>query len=226
MSSNAAHSEDASSQAGDAHKPILSETRQALANAIFRSMQVTGEPENGYPSKLGQEALAERAGVARSTIAKYLSAKDTHESMVNPDLETVCKLATALNIPPAFLLMTSSDWSKLAQAAADAVVSSQDSIVKKIVSDLERNRIGASRRGEACLRLAERLGVRARRNESPESKESIPIHWQEAQLKVAQRSEIGILSATALPPIDGLPTEQKTILLSLCAILGASTNLK
>jgi len=226
MNSNAAHSMDAASLAGGAHRPILSETRLALANAIFRAMQVAGEPENGYPSKLGQEALAERAGIARSTVAKYLSAKDTHDSIVNPDLETVCKLATALNIPPAFLLMTPSDWSKLAQAAADAVVSSQDSIVKNIVSDLERNRIGASRRGEACLRLAERLGVRSRRNVSSESKEPIPVRWQEAQSQVEQRSEIGILCATALPPIDGITTEQKTILLSLCAILGASTNLK
>jgi len=210
----------------EAHKPLLDETRRALAQAIFRAMQVAGEPENGYPAKLGQEALAKRAGISRSTVAKYLSAKDSDESLVNPDLETVCKLAAALNIPPALLLMTPSDWSKLAQAVTDAAASIQDATVKQIIAGLERDRPGAAKRGEAGLRLAERLGVHQHRRKSINDTQDVPAHWVEAQAQTRRRSQLGILSATALPPIVDLNTDQRTILLSLCAILGASTNLK
>ena len=210
----------------EAHKPLLDETRRALAQAIFHAMQVAGEPEDGYPAKLGQEALAERAGISRSTVAKYLSAKDSNESLVNPDLETVCKIAAALNIPPALLLMTPSDWSKLAQAVTDAAASIQDAVVKQIVTELARDRPGAAGRGEAGLRLAERLGVRQSRRTSISDTHDVPAHWLEAQSQLRQRSQLGILSATALPPIGDLNAEQRTILLSLCAILGASTNLK
>lgn len=210
----------------EAHKPLLDETRRALAQAIFHAMQVAGEPENHYPAKLGQEALAERAGISRSTVAKYLSAKDSDESLVNPDLETVCKLAAALNIPPALLLMTPSDWSKLAQAVTDAAASVQDATVRKIIAELERDRPGAARRGAAALRLAEQLGVHQRRRQSINDTQDIPEHWLEAQAQARRRSQLGILSATALPPVGDLKTDQRTILLSLCAILGASTNLK
>jgi transcriptional regulator with XRE-family HTH domain len=189
-------------------------------------MQVAGELENGYPAKLGQEALAERAGIARSTVAKYLGAKDSDESLVNPDLETVCKLASALNVPPALLLMTPSDWSKLAQAITDAAASVQDSTVQHIVTELARGRSGSARRGEAGLRVAERLGVYRHRSNSISDTQDVPAHWLEAQTEARRRSQLGILTATALPPIGDLNTEQQTILLSLCVILGASTNVK
>ena len=210
----------------DAHMPLLEETRRALAQAIFHAMQVAGEPEDGYPTKLGQEALAERAGIARSTVTKYLSSKDSGESQVNPDLETVCKISAALNVPPAFLLLTPSDWSKLAQAATDAVSSSQDTVARQIVFELARDRTGAAKRGEAGLRLAERLGVYQHRRSSTFDAGDVPAHWAEAQAEARRRSQLGIVSATALPPLGDLNAEQRIILLSLCAILGASTNVK
>lgn len=210
----------------EVYKPLLEATRKALAKAMFHAMQVAGEPENGYPTKLGQEALAERAGIARSTVTKYLSSKDSDESQLNPDLETVCKISAALNVPPAFLLMTPSDWSKLAQAATDAVSSSQDAVAKQIVFDLVRDRLGAAKRGETGLRLAERLGVYQYRRSPTVDAEDVPAHWAEAQAEARRRSQLGILSATALPPLSDLNAEQKIIIMSLCAILGASTNLK
>ena len=211
----------------EAHKPLLHEARRALANAIFRAMQVAGEVENGYPAKLGQEALAERAGIARSTVSKYLGAKDSDEPQVNPDLETVCKIAAALNVPPALLLMTPSDWSKLAQAITDAAASVQDATIKHIVTELAGKRSGGAKRGEAGLRVAERLGVHQHPRKSVGGDtHDVPAHWLDAQAKARQRAQLGILTATSLPPVSDLKTEQQIILLSLCAILGASTNLK
>ncbi len=211
----------------ETHKTVLDETRRALAQAIFHAMQVAGEPDDGeYPAKLGQEALAERAGISRSTVAKYLSAKDSDESHVNPDLETVCKIAAALNVPPALLLMTASDWSRLAQAVTDAATSILDPVVKQTVTDLARDRLGAVRRGEAGLRIGGRLGVHQHRRKSISDTKDVPTHWLEAQSEARRRSRLGILSATAIPPIGDLSTEQRIILLSLCAILGASTNQK
>lgn len=208
------------------HRSLLDETRRALAQAIFHAMQIAGEPENDAPKRLSQEALAERAGISRSTVAKYLSAKDSNEQIVNPDLETVCKIASALNIPPAFLLMTTSDWSKLTQAVANAATSIQDPVIRQVVSELARDRPNPARRGEAALRIAARLGVYQRQSKSIDGTQDIPQRWIEAQSEARLQSQLGILCATSLPPLGDLNNEHRTILLSLCAILGASTNLK
>lgn len=225
LSTSMTEKNDMPPESTEAHKALLDETRRALAHAIFHAMQVAGEFEDDCPTRLGQEALAQRAGISRSTVAKYLSAKDSNEPLVNPDLETVCKIATALNIPPALLLMTPSDWSKLAQAVTDSVASTQDLVVKQIVSELARDRPSAIRRGQAGLRLASRLGVHPNQRNSISDTQDIPSKWLEAQSQARRRSRLGILSATALPPIGDLSPDHRAILLAFCAILGASTNL-
>ena len=96
----------------------------------------------------------------------------------------------------------------------------------KAVTELAKLLTSRAKSSQAGLRLAERLGVRQSRRTSISDTHDVPAHWLEAQSQLRQRSQLGILSATALPPIGDLNAEQRTILLSLCAILGASTNLK
>jgi hypothetical protein len=122
--------------------------------------------------------------------------------------------------------MTQRDWSKLAQAVTDAAASVQDTTIKQIVNGLARDRPNSANRGEAGLRVADRLGVHSYWRRAATDDQGVPARWLEAQADARRRSQLGILSATALPTISGLNAEQQIILLSLCALLGASPNLK
>ena len=213
----------------DASRHLFVASRKALGNALFRALQVAGETDDEYPERLTQEALASSSKVARSTIAKYVDAKDKDDSTVNPDLRTLCKLARALNIPPALLLMTRSDWSKLAQAATFLQDAVRDPRVQQITQQLAKDRPGAGARGKAGLQLAERLGVyRAppdpRLPLKPDALE-LSERWATAQKNSQRRQRLGILVATSIPPLGELDASQYSSLLSLCANLGASTQL-
>jgi hypothetical protein len=52
-----------------------------------------------------------------STLAKNVSSDEGNGTSVNATLEIVCRFATALGIPPAFLLMRQDDRASLAVAA-------------------------------------------------------------------------------------------------------------
>ncbi len=58
--------------------------------------------------------LAELSDLSKGTVTKLTTTAATQDA--KPDLETICKLAFALNISPAFLLMTARDWKFILQA--------------------------------------------------------------------------------------------------------------
>lgn len=68
--------------------------------------------DEGERVVVSQERLAEDAGMSRSSLTKIL--KQGEEA--NPGLKTICQVAEALGIPPAFLLMRDRDWKVLAEA--------------------------------------------------------------------------------------------------------------
>jgi transcriptional regulator with XRE-family HTH domain len=208
---------------------LFTSTRRALGNALFRAMQVAGETESEYPVKLSQEALSAKSGVARSTIAKYLEAKSKDCTSVNPDLKTLCKLATALNVPPALLLLTPEDWSKLAQAATYLVDAVPDARVQRISMRLAQERSGAAERGNAGLELAKLFGVyqsAPRANSAPpdDSTAEMSPRWSRVHEDARRKQRLGILVATSIPPLREFGASQYAPILSLCANLGASTS--
>ncbi|HHW1647737.1 TPA: helix-turn-helix domain-containing protein [Pseudomonas aeruginosa] len=68
----------------------------------------------GSPGPMTATQIHRKTGVARSTLRALKSQRG--ESAANPDLDTLDRLAAALGVPPAFLLMRPQDWFALGQA--------------------------------------------------------------------------------------------------------------
>lgn len=207
---------------------LYARIKQTLGNTVFRAMQVAGESEDAYPAKLTQQAMAERSGVARSTISKYLDAKDKNDASVNPDLKTLCRIAMALNVPPAILLLTPDDWSRLAQAATYLRDAVPDSQVQRISEGMSDPKSGPAGRANAGLQLARLFGVYRDFTPPTQFEPDEPTIRQELldeQQASARRQRLGIFVATSIPPLRELPASLHAPLLSLCANLGASTKL-
>ena len=201
--------------------------KKTVGNALFRAMQVAGKSDGKRPTKLRQRVLSEQSGVARSTIYKYLNAKDDPESSVNPDLKTLCRLADTLNVSPAMLLLTPNDWSRLAQAAVylrEAVPNEQ---VMKISAGMSGASSGPIARATAGLQLARLFGV-YQEFKDPSSTDSltqnIRVELIEEQQAAFEKKRIGIFVATSIPPLRELKEDLHPAILSLCANLGASTH--
>lgn len=106
--------------------------KQYLALNLLAALRVAGPSRAGRPHKLRHVEVMRRTGMSRTTLTPLL---DTAEpSARNPDLSTIYKLAQAIGVPPAFLLMTPDDWRVLVrsiaampdfQAAANGVVSDE-----------------------------------------------------------------------------------------------------
>ncbi len=70
--------------------------------------------DNGSPGPITATQIQRETGVARSTLRALKSPR--REAAANPDLETLDRIAGALGVPPAFLLMRPQDWLALGQA--------------------------------------------------------------------------------------------------------------
>lgn len=211
----------------DSSSKLFALVKRTVGNALFRAMQVAGKSDGSYPSKLRQQTLAEQSGVARSTITKYLNAKGEAESNVNPDLKTLCRLADALNVSPAMLLLTPDDWSRLAQAAVFLREAASNEQVKRISAGMAESNSGPAARATAGLQLARLFGVYKDFHdvnlidaEAP----NIRHELLDEQRKTVERKRIGIFVATSIPPLRELKTDLHPAILSLCANLGASTH--
>lgn len=109
---------------------VFMRAQQALRGNLDRVLSVSGD-DRGAPRSLSRSHLSRVTGIARSTVTKLLcgpkskptesaeSATAMGVSQANPDLDTLCRLASALAVPPAFLLMSSTDWKRLIQAVAN-----------------------------------------------------------------------------------------------------------
>jgi transcriptional regulator with XRE-family HTH domain len=98
----------------DSSQQFYESVQETFVFNVIRALRVAGGvSETGEVLHLQKGALASRSGLSKGTVTKITSS-DPREA--KPDLETICKLAYALNISPAFLLMTSQDWELLLQA--------------------------------------------------------------------------------------------------------------
>lgn len=89
--------------------------RRTLAQNLTAALMVAGgdQKEIGSPiKKMTLTDLNNKTGIAKSTLSKLVHG-ETVSGNANPDLETICRLAAALNLPPAFLLMSTDDWQRL-----------------------------------------------------------------------------------------------------------------
>lgn len=171
--------------------------------------------------KSTQHELAEKSGVGRSTIAKYSTMANDDAAPANPDLATICQLAAALNVSPAFLLMTPADWSHLAQAAMYFSEAMNDDKFVAVAQEMAQAGSANARAGAtAGLALATKFKLYNQVAPPPEMAASFV-----KQIAIRnKRIRSGILATSALPPLAELNKGQIAPLLSLCAIMGAQLN--
>lgn len=207
-------------EAKETKRKLFEEVSMSFGENLLRAMLVSETDEDGGLRKLTQQELAEKSGVGRSTIAKYNTLKKNGDSGGNPDLETICKLAGALHVPPALLLMKPSDWSHLIQAALYLSVALDDGIVQEIAAEIENSKAkDAKTMAQFGLKLAIRLGIYKEYMVSPENAlEMDTIRISNMKIKK------GILATTTLPPLAKITKRHIVPLMSLCAIIGAHQN--
>jgi len=150
--------------------------KQQLALSVTAALRVAGPGRAGKPSKLRQVDVMRRTGMSRTTLRPLLDT--TEHSHRNPDLTTLHKLAQAIGVPLAFLLMTPEDWRILTkaigsftdhQAAAHGLVTDElgspalaEAVLKRCKVHPERPPLGAAYAPQEIARLDARNEWRRR----------------------------------------------------------------
>ena len=80
--------------------------------ALRRLTTYGGASREGEPARKTRASLSEHSNVKLSTLSTYMTSVDSDEGR-KPGLDKLCRLAEALGLPPALLLMTADDWSRL-----------------------------------------------------------------------------------------------------------------
>lgn len=193
--------------------------RAGFQESLRRCMGVADQREDGHPKRMPQTAFAKAAGVARSTVAKYLSPDDP----INPDLETLCRLAHSLNVPPAYLLMTREDWQRLAYAAAALVAAGRTSELAELVALRPgvSGTLSPAQQALAGFDIAKRLGVTPTDFDLPTESATDKALSSERTL-MNDRTRLSLLATCALPPLSSMAPQFEGVLLYLCAIIGAN----
>lgn len=118
---------------------------QAVAQfklALRRLTTYGGDSRNGEPGRKTQVSLSEHANVKRSTLSTYMTPVDSDQGR-NPGLDKLCRLAEALGLPPALLLMTSDDWSRLL-AGVQTYIEVMSGAGGETLMEFERQTVGSS----------------------------------------------------------------------------------
>lgn len=118
--------------------------KQQLALSVTAALRVAGPGREGKPKKLRQVDVMRRTGMSRTTLKPLLDLNES--SQRNPDLTTLHKLAQAIGVPLAFLLMTPTDWRVLIKAIG--AINDHQSAANGLVAD----ELGNPELAEAVLR--------------------------------------------------------------------------
>ncbi|MFT3859142.1 MAG: helix-turn-helix transcriptional regulator [Aquabacterium sp.] len=205
---------------------LWARTRKALRGNLVRVLSVSCDGEEGA-TRMTQTELSARTGIARSTLAKFLSSED--ESVINPDLQTLCRLAEALNIPPALLLMSTHDWSRLLSAIGGLLAAQREPM-----DGLDLGRVAQSPPREnvaLAMQLAQWQGMLlasqatdARAGGAADAEGASDSRWQRDIEALRLRQLQGIKAASALPEWRAIPANVAALFV-LCTLLGAATHL-
>ena len=196
---------------------LYEQTTQSFVANLLRVMRVSDEDEFGSPTQLTKQALADRTGLSRGTLSGYVSSTVDGKRPANMDTRSICLIAHALNVPPAFLLMRPEDWSRLGQAIMFFSEAVQDEKFRALALDLIALRAtGPAATSAAGLNLAEKLKICDAVPKVTEAK------FQRQVNESTKRKKQGVLSTSALPPFGELKPSLIPSLLALCAIVGAN----
>ena len=196
----------------DQPKTLYESVAIALVRAIRRiSAAKPAIDEDGDRVVVSQEHLATKAGMARSSLTKLLKkGKDA-----NPTLHSICQLADALGVTPAFLLMRERDWKILATAILAYGNAEEDPKFKAFAARLclaeDHGPAASVQHGRDLAKLTNYL------QQFPED-----AHPFVREIVDSQIYRIGATSAA--PPLQELHSSNPDyvpLLLTLCAAMGA-----
>ncbi|QHF44369.1 transcriptional regulator [Pseudomonas sp. S35] len=105
----------------DSHTPdaCAKSLGQYFGENLCAALAIGGrQRESGAPGPVTATCMHRETGIARSTLRALTSTRT--ELDPNPDLHTLNRIAHALGVPPAFLLMRPQDWLALGQAVGDS----------------------------------------------------------------------------------------------------------
>jgi transcriptional regulator with XRE-family HTH domain len=186
-------------------------TSEAIARNLTAVLKVAGG--DAYQSEsLPVARLHAETGIAKSTLFK-LASKESARACGNPDLETLCRLAEALKIPPGLLLMNQDEWRALIGALAGLSMAVQSPQLQALAG-----KTSPAEMAEVGLKLAEALTLYP--ESVPKLADSESLEYRTLERKAADRNEgmrRAILSTTAL--MQEQARDQKT--LEFCTAIGA-----
>ena len=194
---------------------LFASTQRAMRGTLDRVLSVSKDTDKG-PSKLSRTALADASGVARSGIIKVLS------SQANPDLRTLCRIGAELGIPPAFLLLSAEDFSRLTSALSGLQHVPEQSADAPSVRKLETKDIA-----ERALKLAEKVMPKEFVNPFDEATPEQRRQRGEFEAVLAQQKHHSrqSIKAMAVAPAWASVKGDVDAMFSLCTLMGAATNI-
>lgn len=117
-------------------RKLHEKVRDAFVDNLTTALRVGGVTGNGEIGKISKGELATLSGLSSGTVTSLTSKGDE-----DVKLETLCKLGYALNLSPAFLLMTVEDWDFLLQAIStlEKLINPTGEVEKQLVNILEES---------------------------------------------------------------------------------------
>jgi transcriptional regulator with XRE-family HTH domain len=95
--------------------PTHDQAVEQFKTALRRLTSYGGNSRDGEPARTTRASLSRHSNVAPATLSTYLTPLESTDGR-KPGLDKLCRLAEALGLPPALLLMTADDWSRLLAA--------------------------------------------------------------------------------------------------------------
>lgn len=195
---------------------LFAEVSRCFVEALRRAMRVAEQDEDGELCSLAQTDLAQRADVARSTLAKYLGAQ-LEEAAANPNLDIICRLANAIGVPPAMLLMRPQDWASIGTGMLTFLQARADPTFAGMAAELQRLEPTTSPNvAEAALRLARALKI-------VENEHDPKVSQEIREFRRASKGSVATTAASIPFRLDGVATSHLPALLTICSILGTTT---
>jgi len=197
--------------------------RRTLAQNLTAALTVAGgnsEKNGDSVKKMKLTDLNRKTAIARSTLSKLKNGETANGMQANPDLETICRLAAALNVPPAFLLMSTGDWQRLLGAlnGLPAVLASphlDDAVFA--VTGIDKVSVG--------LMLAKKMGLYSERGQFKLGAEETGARQAEINLEIDSGNEmrrLAILTTTAIAQISAKNRNDMAVLTAIGAMFGAN----
>lgn len=197
---------------------LYARAQESLQRTLRQVLSVSREVD-GEPKQLSQVELAAVTGVSRSTIIKVLSSSE--ESASNPDLRTLCRLAAALKLPPAFLLMTPADWTRLSGAIAGLRHIDVADVLKKPRHQLTTTELAAE-----ALTIAERTVPPV--GTDPHADDPRAAQWRQSIKAMATAPRWGAPDDSSGDEKEegyGVVKGDVTSMFVICALMGAATRI-